>query len=245
MVGFDVPTVAHDMMLRFMGVDLSLDATLGTPARLSSSIGGAVREGVTAPAPASVAPVSTSTTTPEQDKARWECKWRVSVIPIKTYNILAYYNAGSAALIFLLICLGVGICFFIRQRRNRPRKGISLSRESDFAEEHIPLQSSALADIGPEDDIERIIPSSKGKAREIYTDDVPSNTPPARSSPVPPARPSTLPPEPIFDVGDHESGSEEESEEEEDEDEEGDDDDDEEGEDEEEESEEEAPPRRT
>lgn len=72
MVGFDVPMVAHDMILRFMGVDLSL-ATSGLPARLPGSVGEDVRLGVLTPAtPSADSSMPTSTTTAEQDKARWE-----------------------------------------------------------------------------------------------------------------------------------------------------------------------------
>lgn len=40
-VGFDVPLVAHDMMLRFMGVDFSL--VPGWEAGAASSVGGVLR----------------------------------------------------------------------------------------------------------------------------------------------------------------------------------------------------------
>jgi carboxypeptidase D len=46
MVGFDVPHVAHDMMLRFMNVDFT--SILSGSAMISSSVGDNVRLGLTA-----------------------------------------------------------------------------------------------------------------------------------------------------------------------------------------------------
>jgi carboxypeptidase D len=43
MVGFDVPHVAHDMILRFMGVDFNMISE-GTVARIESSLGQEERE---------------------------------------------------------------------------------------------------------------------------------------------------------------------------------------------------------
>ena len=53
----------------------------------------------------------------------------------------AYYNAGSAALVLVLIALAVGGFLWWRSRRQRA-KGLQLPTT---AEEHIPL-NSALAD---------------------------------------------------------------------------------------------------
>lgn len=74
MVPYDVPDAAHDMILRFMGVDFS--AILEGSARIPSSVGDNVKpifmddENL---------PVSTKPPgmTPEQTKARWdgECLW--------------------------------------------------------------------------------------------------------------------------------------------------------------------------
>ncbi|KAG9015864.1 Cell death protease [Tulasnella sp. JGI-2019a] len=148
MVGFDLPMVAHDMMLRFMGVDLSL-ATTGLPARLPSSVGNDVRLGVTTPAATSAADSSapTSTITAEQDKARWE----------------AYYNAGSAALALVLVLLAIGLFFLFRSRRSQPSTGVKLSRETEFAEETIPLHDNIHMN-GRDDEVETR--QRKGKGRE-------------------------------------------------------------------------------
>ena len=69
MVGFDVPHVAHDMILRFMGVNFT--AITDGSARIPSSVGDDTK-----PLPALIdeAPAASpvSTKTPEQDKAMWE-----------------------------------------------------------------------------------------------------------------------------------------------------------------------------
>jgi carboxypeptidase D len=71
MVGFDVPHVAHDMMLRFMGVDFA--ALAGGTASIPSSVGDNHKPSVVLAEAAqqSTAPPA-STKTPAQDKAMWE-----------------------------------------------------------------------------------------------------------------------------------------------------------------------------
>ncbi|KAI0722676.1 alpha/beta-hydrolase [Earliella scabrosa] len=138
MVGFDLPNVAHDMILRFMGVNFS--AITDGSARIPSSVGDETK-----PVPVLLDDLPTasptSTKTPEQDKAMWE----------------AYYNAGSAALVLVLIALLVGGFLWWRARKGR-RRGLSLSTH----EEHIPLNSS-IADEPPNGD--GGFRSRKGKER--------------------------------------------------------------------------------
>jgi len=173
MVGFDVPIVAHDMMLRWMGVDLSLDGTLGLPARIPSVVGDNLRGGLTSNGTLA-ADTPVSTLVPEQDKARWE----------------AYYNAGSAALIFVLIMLAIGLFFYFRSRRQpKPGRRIALNdREQQLEEETIPLSSSSHANGGRADDDDDQRRRRKGKDRQ-YQDGGPKG-------------------EPIFDVGDDASDDE-------------------------------------
>jgi len=64
MVGFDVPHVAHDMMLRFMGVDFSRIHE-GTAGRIESSINGTEKQ--------SINPGGNALSDIEQ-KAKWEGK---------------------------------------------------------------------------------------------------------------------------------------------------------------------------
>ncbi|KAI0960156.1 hypothetical protein AcW1_004754 [Taiwanofungus camphoratus] len=144
MAGYDVPHVTHDMILRFMGVNFS--AITDGSAKIPSTLGD-----VSKPLPALLDDVpSTSPTpgkTPEQDKAMWE----------------AYYNAGSAALVLVLIALVVGGFLWWRSRRQRLR-GLPISTH----EENIPLNSSMGETNGHADTDHDSFRSRKGKERATH-----------------------------------------------------------------------------
>ena len=70
MAGYDQPHAAHDMILRFMGMNFSA-ITDGT-ARVPSSVGDDEKPSFVETNPASAAPTPSSVKTPEQDKAMWE-----------------------------------------------------------------------------------------------------------------------------------------------------------------------------
>jgi carboxypeptidase D len=74
MVPYDLPIVSHDMMLRFMGVDISkiADGAAKVPSNIGSSTKPALEPtpAKDAAEPTGVSP--TSTKTAEQDKAMWE-----------------------------------------------------------------------------------------------------------------------------------------------------------------------------
>ncbi|CAL1700266.1 unnamed protein product [Somion occarium] len=154
MAGFDVPHISHDMILRFMGVNFS--AITEGSARISSSVGDELK-----PVPilveenrASQVPVAGKT--PEQDKAMWE----------------AYYNAGSAALVLVLIALLIGGFLWWRSRKGGLR-GLPLSSRGSMAlnEESIPLRTNGDAEDGlGGDDFEggarRRNGDAKGKGKE-------------------------------------------------------------------------------
>ncbi|CCM01745.1 uncharacterized protein FIBRA_03811 [Fibroporia radiculosa] len=143
MAPYDVPHVAHDMILRFMGVDFS--AIVNGSAKIPSAVGDASK-----PVPAlldgapTVTPVPAKT--PEQDKAMWE----------------AYYNAGSAAMVLVIIALAIGGYLWWRTRRNRMR-GLP---PASTHEENIPLNASMAEskDHDDEDD-EQFRQQDKGKGR--------------------------------------------------------------------------------
>lgn len=119
MAPYDNPQVAHDMILRFMGVNFSSIAD--GSARIPSSVGDDVKPVfVPEDQKPSTHPTGGTGKTPEQDKAMWE----------------AYYNAGSAALVLLLILLAIGVFFWCRTRSRRRVSRVRLEEES------IPLQSS-------------------------------------------------------------------------------------------------------
>ncbi|KAG9317776.1 alpha beta-hydrolase [Chiua virens] len=89
MVPYDVPEAAHDMILRFMGVDFSVISE--GSARIPSSVGDDVK------------PVDENYPNSEETKVQWD----------------AYYNTGTVALVFLLIVISVGVCIWYRLRRRR------------------------------------------------------------------------------------------------------------------------------
>ncbi|KAI0310432.1 alpha/beta-hydrolase [Amylostereum chailletii] len=146
MVGFDVPHVAHDMILRFMNVNFS--AIADGSARIPSAVGDAHKPAlVAAPEETSAAPLPPSKT-PEQDKAMWE----------------AYYNAGSAALVLVIIFVALGTFFWCRMRRRRSSRGVLLSTNE---EENIPLtRSEPDLRSGRGDDADEYR-EGKGKQREV------------------------------------------------------------------------------
>ncbi|KAG6373757.1 Alpha/Beta hydrolase protein [Boletus reticuloceps] len=94
MVPYDVPDVAHDMILRFMGVDFS--AILEGSARIPSSIGDDVKPIFMDDENLPVSP------TPEETKARWDGERRL--LPVVSCHwddamaAVAYYNAGTRLL---------------------------------------------------------------------------------------------------------------------------------------------------
>jgi carboxypeptidase D len=129
MVPYDQPHISHDMILRFMGVNFS--TILEGSARLPSAIGGNAKPLFIESAAPVATGVPVSGKTPEQDKAMWE----------------AYYNAGSAALVLVLIFLFIGTFLWCRVRKRPLRLPISRTEN----EEGIPLNSS----MGRDDDDDR------------------------------------------------------------------------------------------
>ncbi|KAG8747077.1 Cell death protease [Ceratobasidium sp. 414] len=170
MVPYDVPVVAHDMILRFMDVDFKLLGG-GTGTTVVSAVGnnvkqvGAIEGGGGGGGNTEGGSGTGGKATPEQDKAMWE----------------AYYNAGSAALIFVLILACIGIFLFWRSRRTTSQGRVNLPTEDD-AEERIPL-STNVGGMASRDDIREREDRHRGRRDEEG--------------------------EPIFDVG-NDSGSEDE-----------------------------------
>jgi len=155
MAPWDVPHITHDMILRFIGVNFS--AILDGTARIPSSIGN-IKKPIhieQVEAKPTIAPLPGKT--PEQDKAMWE----------------AYYNAGSSALVLLLMFLAIGTFVWCRIRRRRLRLPVNQTEE-----ESIPLNTSHRFQDGDDED-QGTYKQRKGKER-------------AREPPQPP----------IFDVGD-------------------------------------------
>jgi len=128
MVGFDVPIVAHDMMLRFMNVDFT-KLTDGS-VRIPSAVGDDFKPspGLHSGDDGSTDSNGAHIPTPAEEKARWD----------------AYYNAGTAALVFVLIVLAIGIFFYLRNKRNAKTMGNggAYGKVNGDAEESIPLNRS-------------------------------------------------------------------------------------------------------
>ncbi|KAH8096683.1 alpha/beta-hydrolase [Cristinia sonorae] len=144
MVGYDLPHVSHDMMLRFMGVNFSAitDGSVRIPSALGSD---AKPVPILATEPS---PTPAPGKTKEQNKAMWE----------------AYYNAGSAALVLVIIAILIGGFVWWRSRKGKLRGiGLPVTREDiQQEEEHIPLtQSNGNADDSDEEGSRQ----RKGKGR--------------------------------------------------------------------------------
>ena len=168
MVPFDVPHVAHDMILRFMGMDFS--QIFEGSARIPSAVGADTKPLFT---DQTALPIPTSTKSPQQDKAKWE----------------AYYNAGSAALVLVVIALFVGLFLCWKRRRGDSKLRLPMNNRDAgmHNEERVPLTQASVVNFNDEEDQEQQggyrqrAGSVKGKERAI---DPPSPQPP------------------IFDVGD-------------------------------------------
>lgn len=70
MAPFDVPHVAHDMMLRFMNVDFS--SVIDGSARIPSSVGSQAKPVLVEEGDAKSTNVPPPAKSPEQNKAMWE-----------------------------------------------------------------------------------------------------------------------------------------------------------------------------
>lgn len=154
MVPYDLPHVAHDMILRFMGTNFS--AITDGSAKIPSSVGDDTKP-VFENEPPSSQPQTNTGISPEQDKAMWEGTsffFLFEAAKARTNWTTAYYNAGSAALVLLLIFLAIGIFLWFRFRR-RPTKGVRL----DQTEENIPLNASHM------DEEDESFRQRKGKER--------------------------------------------------------------------------------
>lgn len=128
MVGYDVPVFAHDMMLRFMDVDFT-KLTDGS-VRIPSAVGDDVKPSIdlSGGGDGSTDSNGVHVPTPAEEKARWD----------------AYYNAGTAALVFVLIVLAIGLFLYLRSKKNAKATGNggAYGQVNGDAEESIPLNRS-------------------------------------------------------------------------------------------------------
>lgn len=167
MVGYDVPDVAHDMILRFMGVDFSKIAE--GSARIPSAVGDDRKVTWVEGTAAQGAKDAVSTKTPEQDKAMWEGEYCYSWSSWYRliWVLLAYYNAGSAAIVLVLVLVAIAGILYCRVRRRRGLKlPVSLPMSGQDAEESIPLRGRG-ENGHAEDGDEFRQRGGKGKEREL------------------------------------------------------------------------------
>ncbi|KAG6893086.1 hypothetical protein C0992_011308, partial [Termitomyces sp. T32_za158] len=136
MAPFDLSHVTHDMILRF--IDFNFSSIFEGSARIPSSLGNVKKPVFVGDAEdkPSAAPVPGKT--PEQDKAMWE----------------AYYNAGSAALVLILIFAGIGTFVWYRLRRPRAVKlagseeesiALNVSRREDEADAEAAVEEARIS----------------------------------------------------------------------------------------------------
>ena len=166
MVGYDVPHVSHDMILRFMGMNFS--AITEGSAKIPSSLGSDVK-----PVPVLVDAEPTSMPPPgkskEQNKAMWEGESVMCTRATSLYSQLAhaaYYNAGSAALVLVIIAVLIAGFIWWRSRKGKlSGVGLPLTRDDVRPDEEIPLtQSNGNAD-DHDQDADEGSRERKGKGR--------------------------------------------------------------------------------
>ncbi|CAG7848349.1 Pheromone-processing carboxypeptidase KEX1; AltName: Full=Carboxypeptidase D; Flags: Precursor [Serendipita indica DSM 11827] len=143
MVGWDLPHVVHDMILRFMNVDFGR-ITTGTAGRIPSSLGDTPKE---TPLPGG------GTLSDLELKAKWQGAPRLFHLLVKAIlteivlgpTLTAYYNAGTVALIVVLIAVSIGTVLYCRSRRNVGPSRIVLRDDNanGTTEESIPLTLSS------------------------------------------------------------------------------------------------------
>ncbi|CEH14877.1 kex1 protein [Ceraceosorus bombacis] len=190
MVGFDKPVESHDMMLRFMGVDLM--GAAGPSARIPSRVEGEPdRMLVVAPNPGKGdgstdnRPMIPGVDGKTEEQVAEEAKWA------------AYYNAGSAALVVLLILVGVGALILLRLRKQSRRStsmlgrgGRPVAREDTHELEHL-VRDPASGEYADDED-------------KLDDEEAQSGLSSARKSPVGTRRAGNAVQEDqtVFDVGD-------------------------------------------
>lgn len=143
MVGYDVPHVSHDMILRFMGMNFS--AITEGSAKIPSSLGSEIK-----PVPVLVDAGPTPTPPPgkskEQNKAMWEGEYILYSHFVSGYSRIdstAYYNAGSAALVLVIIAVLIAGFVWWRSRKGKlSGVGLPLTRDDVRPDEEIPLTQS-------------------------------------------------------------------------------------------------------
>lgn len=127
MVPFDKPVETHDMMLRFMGVDLL--AAAGPSARIPSRLGDEkdrmVLIGGGGGTEKDERPMIPGVDGKTEAEVAEEAKWA------------AYYNAGSAALIVLILLVGAGACVLLRLRRRSRAFALPERRDENHELEHL------------------------------------------------------------------------------------------------------------
>ncbi|CDZ97043.1 kex1 protein [Phaffia rhodozyma] len=184
MVPYDLPTVAHDMMLRFMNVDFT-QLVDGTPGWVSQ-----VGDDVKVTAGVGKMLEDSDKTLPGGSSSMGSPTWE------------SVYNVGSAFIVFLFILLSTGLFFFFRaRRRRRQQQGSGYHRSTPSYHNHSRSDSLPLTrrDVESAEEREPLERSSHAHGGRPYTPPFSSG---GRYSPrMGPIRGKS---EVVFDVGESE-----------------------------------------
>ncbi|EKD02059.1 hypothetical protein A1Q2_03611 [Trichosporon asahii var. asahii CBS 8904] len=150
MVGFDVPAVTNDMIMRFMGVDIK---ELGGPTgEVDSKVGDDERPALHYGA----YPETVGIPLLKGGKSDWE----------------SWYNAISAVLILLTLFGIVGAYLYLRRRRLRRQLAARGGRVSSLEDEEERVPLATYDGETYRDENGRVDRKGKGKARESFDEEV-------------------------------------------------------------------------
>lgn len=168
MVGFDVPAVTNDMIMRFMGVDIK---ELGGPTgEVDSKVGDDERPALHYGA----YPETVGIPLLKGGKSDWECEYSPfsSAISVIMLTQSAWYNAISAVLILLTLFGIVGAYLYLRRRRLRRQLAARGGRVSSLEDEEERVPLATYDGETYRDENGRVDRKGKGKARESFDEEV-------------------------------------------------------------------------
>lgn len=166
MVGVDKPIESHDMMVRFMGIDFMKVA--GPNALIPSRVGDEPDRVLITGGGGGVAEIGKDGsrvipgTGKTEEEVAEEARWR------------AYYDAGSFALLILILAVGLGTWLLLRARKrrrmdkNRIGRGGALRLASTT--QLGPTPNGASASAGDDHELERLVGGKRAEEEEEEDD---------------------------------------------------------------------------